>query len=151
SARWALSIPPATAAAFSNATCSQGTFQAVVGKRVVATSRQPVAFTTKVGFAIVSRTVRTTTGIPHPWQSEWPPRRGGTPCSFCPSCFRRDIAHHARPHMPFHDRRRSGGCPRDGDRGRRARRRGPEAATRSRRAQRRARREAAGCPRVSPR
>ena len=31
SARWALSTPLATAAAFSNATWSQGTFQAVVG------------------------------------------------------------------------------------------------------------------------
>ena len=39
----------ATAAAFSNATCIQGTFQAVVGNRVVATSRQPVALTTTTG------------------------------------------------------------------------------------------------------
>ena len=31
SARWALSTPLATAAAFSNATCSHGTFHAVVG------------------------------------------------------------------------------------------------------------------------
>ena len=63
SARWALSTPLATAAAFSNATCSHGTFQAVVGKRVVATSRQPVAFTTTTGVVKVFSTVRTTSGI----------------------------------------------------------------------------------------
>ena len=72
SARWALSTPLATAAAFSNATCSQGTFQAVAGKRVVATSRQPVAFTTTTGCVNVSSTVRTTSGTPQPWQSAWP-------------------------------------------------------------------------------
>ena len=38
-----VSTPLAMAAEFSNATCSHGTFHAVVGKRVVATSRQPVA------------------------------------------------------------------------------------------------------------
>jgi hypothetical protein len=47
----------------------QGTFQAVVGNRVVATSRQPVALTT-TGVAIVSTIVRTTMGIPQPWQSD---------------------------------------------------------------------------------
>ena len=91
SARCALSTPLATAAAFSNATWIQGTFQAVVGYRVVATSRQPVALTTTIGRSIVLSTVRTTSGIPQPWQSEWPPRSGGTPCWLRTSVFRRDI------------------------------------------------------------
>ena len=70
SARYADSTPLATAAEFSNATCSHGTFHAVVGKRVVATSRQPVALITTVGVAIESSTVRTTIGMPQPWHSE---------------------------------------------------------------------------------
>ena len=68
SARYALSTPLAAAAAFSNATWSQGTFHAVVGKRVVATSRQPVALMTTTGVSIVSTIVRTTIGMPQPWQ-----------------------------------------------------------------------------------
>ena len=46
------------------------TFQAVAGNRVVATSRQPVAETTTTGVSIESSTVRTTMGMPHPWQRE---------------------------------------------------------------------------------
>src|SRR5690242_17641543 len=96
SARCAASTPLATAAAFSNATCSHGTFHAVVGYLVVATSRQPVALTTTVGRSIVLKTTRTTSGTPHPWQSAWPPRNGGTPCWLRTSVFRRDIRHLAR-------------------------------------------------------
>ena len=65
-ARCALSTPLATAAAFSNATWSHGTFHAVLGNLVVATSRQPVAFTTTTGWRIVLNTVRTSIGIPQP-------------------------------------------------------------------------------------
>jgi hypothetical protein len=65
-ARWAASTPLATAAAFSKATCIQGTFHAVVGNLVVATSRHPVAFTTTTGSWKVSSTVLTTAGIPQP-------------------------------------------------------------------------------------
>src|SRR4029079_17095497 len=60
------------------------------GKRVVATSRQPVALTTTFGPSIESSTVRTTIGIPQPWQREGPPRSGGVPCSSGTSAFRRD-------------------------------------------------------------
>jgi hypothetical protein len=44
---------------------------------VVATSRQPVALTTTAGPGSEPSTVRTTSGMPQPWQSECPPRSGG--------------------------------------------------------------------------
>ena len=37
-----------------------------------------MAFTTTTGWRIVLRTVRTTIGMPQPWQSECPPRNGCT-------------------------------------------------------------------------
>jgi hypothetical protein len=37
-----------------------------VGKRVVATSRHPVALTTTTGVSMLSTTVRTTIGTPQP-------------------------------------------------------------------------------------
>ena len=49
--------------------------------------------TTTTGRSIVDSTVRTTSGIPQPWQRECPPRSGGTPFSLWTIIFKRDIRH----------------------------------------------------------
>src|SRR5512147_1591789 len=71
--RYIVSIPEAVAAAFSNALCIQGTFQAVYGNRQVETSRQPVAFAITTGSSMAIRTWRTMVGAPQPEHIRWPP------------------------------------------------------------------------------
>src|SRR5512147_331330 len=71
--RYMVSIPEAVAAAFSNALCIHGTFQAVYGNRQVETSRHPVAFAITTGSSMAMRTWRTMVGAPQPEHMRCPP------------------------------------------------------------------------------
>jgi|GEM_PF-6712865 len=68
----AASMPEPTAPAFSKATWSQGSFQAVWGKGEVTISMQPVALATMMSLPAALVTMPMASISPQPWQARWP-------------------------------------------------------------------------------
>ena len=68
----AASMPEATAAVFSKATCIDGTFQALCGKGEVTISMQPVALATMTLEPAALVTMPMAMISTQPWQARWP-------------------------------------------------------------------------------